>query len=255
MGVTNLSRVIRRRERETRHSVGEALRRLREDAGLSQSAVARAAGIDRSFLGRIESGERPSSVATLIAVSTVLGADLPIRPYPSTGPLIHDRSQAPMVEAVLRILHSRWNASPEVPLVHPARGVADLVLSDRPCTVVIEGEVQSHLRRLEQQLRWHREKELSLPSSDVWRLAADPARPPTTSRLLVLRSTRELRDLANTYEATLRAAYPSTCRSIHAALTTGDAPWPGAGILWVSVGAGGTRVMDLPPPGVRLGRR
>jgi transcriptional regulator with XRE-family HTH domain len=254
MGETNLQREIRRRERETRRATGSALLRLREDAGLSQALVARAAGIDRSFLGRIETGERRASIAVLTAVATVLGADLPVRPYPTTGPVIHDRTQAAMTEALLRALHPRWIATIEVPVYQPARGVADIVLTDQPPSVVIETEVQGQLRRLEQQVRWHREKEESLPSADLWRFVAQPGDPPATSRLMILRSTRELRDLANAFEATLRAAYPAPCRAVHAALTTGDAPWPGAGILWVSIDGTATRVLPGPPPGVRLGR-
>jgi transcriptional regulator with XRE-family HTH domain len=121
MGETNLQREIRRRERETRRATGNALLRLREDAGLSQALVARAAGIDRSFLGRIETGERRASIAVLTAVATVLGADLPVRPYPTTGPVIHDRTQAAMTEVLLRSLHPRWIATIEVPVYQPAR--------------------------------------------------------------------------------------------------------------------------------------
>ena len=40
-------------------SYGEIIRRGRERAGLSQRALARAAGVDCSGLARVESGERP----------------------------------------------------------------------------------------------------------------------------------------------------------------------------------------------------
>ncbi len=254
MGETSLQREIRRRERETRRATGSALLRLRVDAGLSQALVARAAGIDRSFLGRIETGERRASIAVLTAIATVLGADLPVRPYPTTGPRIHDRTQAAMTEALLRVLHPRWIATPEVPVHQPARGVVDVVLTDVGPSVVIETEVQSQLRRLEQQVRWHREKEESLPSSELWRFVTGQGAAPVTSRLLLLRSTKDLRDLANAFETTLRAAYPASCRDVHAALTTSGASWPGAGILWVRVDGSATRVMADPPAGVRLGR-
>jgi hypothetical protein len=87
----------------------------------------------------------------------------------------------------------------------------------------------------------------------MWRLVATDAAPPT-SRLLVLRSTREMRDLVNRFEATLRAAYPARTVDVVLALTTGDAPWPGAGIIWMRVRGGRAELLPAPPRGVRLGR-
>ena len=196
-----------------RRSIGRALLELREDGGLSRTAVAGAAGIDRSFLGKVERGERSASLAALTAIATVLGADLSLRAYPTTGPRIRDHIQAAMVEALQRILHPRWTASPEVPVYRPSRGVIDLVLSDSCEPLVVASEMHSELRRLEQQMRWHREKEASLPSADLWGFATGDA-PAATSRLLVLRSTRSLRELTNTYAATLRAVYPARAADV-----------------------------------------
>ena len=236
-----------------RRSIGRALLELREDGGLTRTAVAGAAGIDRSFLGKVERGERSASLAALTAIATVLGADLSLRAYPTTGPRIRDHIQAAMVEALLRILHPRWTASPEVPVYRPSRGVIDLVLSDSCEPLVVASEMHSELRRLEQQMRWHREKEASLPSADLWGFATGDA-PAATSRLLVLRSTRSLRELANTYAATLRAVYPARAADVLEALMTGTRRWPGAGILWVRVEGSSAVVLDGPPRGVRFGR-
>ena len=252
MSDTRLQREIRARDLETRRRVGSAIRDLREDAALTRAAVAAAAGIDASFEGRIETGQRAASLTSLTAIATVLGADLSLKLYPTTGPRIRDRIQAVMVEAVLRVLHPRWTASPEVPVYRPARGVIDLVLTDRRSPVVLASEFHSEIRRLEQQVRWHREKEASLPSSDAWRFI-EPGEEPTTSRLLVVRSTRSLRDLAMTFEATLRAAYPAAAADVVAALV-GEGRWPGAGIAWVRVDGGHGELLDAPPRRVRLGR-
>ena len=98
-------------------------------------------------------------------MSTVLGADLSVKFYPLTGPLIRDHIQAAMVESFIGALDSRrWAASPEVPVYRPSRGVIDLVVGRRE-PLVIASEFNSELRRLEQQVRWHREKEESLPIS------------------------------------------------------------------------------------------
>jgi hypothetical protein len=75
-----------------------------------------------------------------------------------------------------------------------------------------------------------------------------------TSRLLVLRSTAKLRHTASAFESTLRAAYPARTADVVEALTTADAPWPGAGIVWVWLDGKDTRLLEGPPRGVRLGR-
>ena len=253
MGETKLQRDIRVRDVDVRRMIGRAVRDLREDAALTRAAVAESAGIDASFLGRIECGSREPSLSTLTALATVLGADLSVRLVPTTGPRIRDRIQAPMVESLVRVVHARWRPMPEVPVTRPARGVIDLVLADRATPLLVASEMQSELRRLEQQIRWHREKEASLPSSAAWREAARGDEP-ATSRLLVLRSTRQLRELATSYEATLRAAYPARTRDVLDALI-GPAPvWPGAGIVWMRVESGRAELLDGPPRGVRLGR-
>lgn len=256
MGETRLQREARHKEVEARRSIGMGLRDLRVDAGLTLVAVAAAAGIDPTYLARIERGERHASLAVLTVVAVVLGADLSIKAYPNTGPRIRDRHQAPMVEAVLRIAHPRWTGDPEVLVHRPARGVIDVALVDRRARLVVASEFQSGIQRLEQQVRWHREKEASLPSADLWGFlaAGDDGAVPATSRLLVLRSTRSTRELANRFEATLRAAYPARAADVVAAITSRDAPWPGAGIAWMRVAGGRAELLDGPPRGVRLGR-
>jgi transcriptional regulator with XRE-family HTH domain len=253
MGETKLQLQARQTSVETQRAIGRGLRDLRTDAGLSIAAVAREVGIDRSFLSRIERGDRAAGVAVLTGIATVLGADLSVRAYPNTGPRIRDRFQAPMVEALIRAVDDRWIADPEVVVVHPARGVIDLVLTDRTRPLLVASEIQSEVRRLEQQIRWHREKELSLPSADLWWFA-NPDGGAATSRMLVLRSTTATRELANRYTATLRAAYPARTRELIAALLTHDAPWPGPGIAWMRVEGGVARLLDGPPRGVGLGR-
>ena len=235
-----------------RRSVGESLRRLREDAGLSQAAVARAAGIDPSYLRLIEAGVRTPSFEVLAALAAVLGAEAGLRLFPNSGAMLHDRTQAPMEEGLLTVLHSRWAPSPEVVVTRPARGVIDVVLGEPDERLLVASEINGQLRRLEQQIRWHREKELSLPSSELWSFAAAGGTP-TTSRLLVLRSTRTLRDLAVTFEATLHAAYPARTADLVASLT-GSAPWPGPGIVWMWVEGRRAQLMEGPPRGVHLGR-
>jgi transcriptional regulator with XRE-family HTH domain len=252
MGETRLQRDARVREVEIRRAIGSSLRDLRTDAGLTIAAVANAAGIDPTFLSRIERGDRAASVGTLVTTGAVLGADLSVRLFPSSGPRIRDRFQAPMIEAFLRELHARWIRDPEVIVTKPSHGVIDLLLLDMRQRLAVASEFQSEVRRLEQQVRWHREKAAALPSSDVWPLlAAEDA--PAVSRLLVLRSTRSTRELVDRFGSTLGAAYPARAADALASLTAAEA-WPGPAIVWMRVEGGRARLIDGVPRGVRFGR-
>jgi transcriptional regulator with XRE-family HTH domain len=252
-GTTRLRQEAERRARAIVRSVGDEFRVAREDANLSQRQVAQAAGLSQSHLAEIEAGTTEPSISMIVAVAAALGGDASLRFFPGTGPTLRDRIQAPMVEAVLRILHPRWSRFPELPVRHPVKGVIDLVLVDPAASLLVATEFHSQLRRLEQQIRWARDKADALGSTSIGKLALRSEEQPITSRLLVLRSTRATRSLATEFESTLAAAYPASTSDVVASLT-GDSPWPGAGIVWVRLDGRRTHVMPTPPPGVRLGR-
>ena len=232
-----------------RSTIGTDLRRLRLDAGLSLARVAEASGISRSLLNEIELSSADSSLPTLVEIADALGADLSIRFYPNTGPLVRDHIQARIMEELLRIAHPRWKRFTEVPVYRPARGRIDAVFHDPVAAVVVATEVHSQIRRLEQQLGWANLKAESLPSADFWRHLD---REPTIGRLLVLRSTRATRERARRFESTLRAAYPAPAADVFCALA-GDREWPGNGLLWADVTRDSVRILDRPPRGINLG--
>ena len=211
--------------------------------------MADAAGIDFGFLAQVERGVREPSISALAAIAEALGADLSVRLYPNTGPLVRDNIQARIVEELLRIAHTRWRRYTEVPVYRPARGRVDTVLHDPVASVIVASEVHSQLKRLEQQLGWARMKAESLPSADFWRFTDGP----TVGQLLVIRSTRATRELARRFEATLASAYPASVAEVFAALT-GAGTWPGDGLLWTDVNGDAVRILDRPPRGVGLGR-
>lgn len=230
---------------------GEDVRQMRLDAGLSLSEVARAVGVDRSHLGRIETGVARPSLEVLVGIGVALGADASLRYFPGSGPRLHDRFQAPMIEIVLRELDARWRPDVEVTVAHPARGIIDLVLHDQIAPVSVSSEAHSDLQRLEQQLRWSAEK-----TDGLRRKLADesPDQEREVSRLLILRSTVRTRELARQYRATFEAAYPARTADVIRALTTPDGPWPGSGIVWVHLHGRTASLLRFPPPGVELGR-
>ena len=254
-GSTTLARTSARTAngRRTHKVVTTALAdldRLRLDAGLSLRRLARAAQIDPGYLSQILAGQRQPSVAVLVAIASTLGADISIRAYPTTGPRIHDRIQARIVEELLRIASAEWDATLEVAVHRPARGFIDVVFDSQALATIVTTEVQSRIDRLEQRLRWAQEKAASLPSADLWPFLAGER---SISRLLVLRSTSANRELARRFETTMRTAYPAKAADIHASLTKGT-PWPGAGILWADVSGDRVRILEAPPRGVPVGR-
>lgn len=65
------------RPRSDRHlAFGLALRAAREPTGLSQEALADAAGLDRTYLSGIERGERNPSLSALFRLTDALNVPL-----------------------------------------------------------------------------------------------------------------------------------------------------------------------------------
>jgi transcriptional regulator with XRE-family HTH domain len=228
---------VRRLVNKANHQLGEAIGCLRSDAGLSRLRVAQAAGIDDTYLGRIEDGDARPSTETLVRIGLVLGADLSVRLYPNTGPAIRDRHSAPMLELLLGARHPRWGAFTEVNVHRPARGRIDLVLHDPREGIVVAHELQSELRRIEQLTGWHASKAESLPSWTGWTQLGDAG---TISRAIIVRRTRATRRTADDFARQLRVAYPAHPDDAIEALT-GTARWPGAALIWVHVDGGRAR--------------
>jgi len=70
------SRERRADPKQTAETFGERLGRLREDAGLSQSALARRVGVSQSAVSQMESGERSPSYGMLIQLADALGVSI-----------------------------------------------------------------------------------------------------------------------------------------------------------------------------------
>jgi transcriptional regulator with XRE-family HTH domain len=247
-------RLVARRTGDLRRALGQEIRRLASDAGVSLRAVSRESGVDSGHLTRIVRGDVEASLSTLVAIGEALGADLGVHLYPNAGSPIRDRHQAAITDALLAIVDAtRWIGTPEVLVRRPVRGWVDLALHDQGAALLVATEIESLIRRLEQLLRWHQEKVDALPSSKLWPFVTADG-PVTTSRLLVIRSTVTNRQIAIEHEPLLRAAFPGPTEVARAALT-GSGPWPGPAILWADVRNGHATIRAGPPRGVRLGRQ
>ena len=213
---------------------------MREDSGLTRAALADAAGVDATYLTRLEDGLANPTFTTYARLSAALGADFGAHLYPNTGPAIRDRHQARILEWLLEQCHSRWSRYSEVAVRRPARGWIDLVPHDAAAACVLATEIQSSLGRLEQLIRWSGEKAASLPSWDRYTQLGPVA---TTSSLLIVRSTRTTRAIGRQFARQLEIAYPAHPDDAIEAIT-GMRPWPGPALIWV----------DLRPDAIRFVR-
>lgn len=229
MALTRLQAQAIRRGAELTRSMADDIRRLREDAGVSQRQLQLVSGVDQSVISRIESGTLRPTLETYTRLAAGLGGDLALRLYPNTGPAIRDRHQAPIVEALVAALDRRWSAYPEVGVRQPVRGWIDLVLADRVAAVLVAVEVESTMRRFEQTIRWATAKSESVASTTAWPFGI--AGQVTVGKLLVVRDTASKRHVLALTTATLRAAYPGDAWQALSALR-GEASWPGAAVLW-----------------------
>ncbi len=59
---------------DANRALGEAIRAIRRERGLTQEGFASVAGIDRSYYGALERGEFNMTVDTLVTVAHALGA-------------------------------------------------------------------------------------------------------------------------------------------------------------------------------------
>jgi transcriptional regulator with XRE-family HTH domain len=253
VGETKLDRRIRRRQDEARRGIAAELRRVLETEGMSMRALGLAIGVNPSHLSRVLGGAAAISHDALVAVATGLGYDVSVRLFETVGPRVRDRIQARMIEALLAALNPRWLARLEVAVYRPVRGVIDLVLQDRETWDLVAGEGHGELRSVEQQLRWAGQKADALPSAVGWPWTTAAPASPSIGRLLVLRSCAANHRLVASLPETFRTAYPDSTEAAVAALRSGDRPWPGAAILWVSIDGAATRLLDTTPRAVLVG--
>ena len=73
MGVPNLTQ---QRQHPALIALGEAIRRVRLKQEISQEKLALMAGVDRSYVGRVERGDNNVAVLTLLKIAQALDVSL-----------------------------------------------------------------------------------------------------------------------------------------------------------------------------------
>jgi y4mF family transcriptional regulator len=63
-------------ENDDLKTLGERIRQMRKDRGLTQESLADKAGIDRSYIGGVERGERNLTFSMLCQICEALGCDV-----------------------------------------------------------------------------------------------------------------------------------------------------------------------------------
>ncbi len=211
---------------------GEEFRLMRLRTGVSQAAVARAIGVDRATICRMEAGRATVADQIRARAVAVLGADFRLGIYPDAAPLIHDAAHARMVEALLRLRHPSWHARVEAPVPGPGRRSTDLRLDRGGVTVLLE--VETHVHALEAIIREGEDKRSAVAGDTAPATDGEPG--PRVHVVLVLPPTRHHRSLVAEHPGTIKAAFPASSADIRSALTSTDMPWPGDGILWLGAG-------------------
>lgn len=226
--MTTLRRAIYEGDRQLRRAAvrfGEEFRELRLASGLSQAAVARAIGVSRSVICRMEAGDEEVAAFIRARAAAVVGAEFRLGLYPSGPALIRDAAQASLVERVLTMRHPSWRATVEAPLPGPGRRSTDLRLERLDEIVLMEAETR--IRALEAIVRECQAKRAAVAETGTGR---------RVHVVLVLPPTRHHRALVRAHPETIRAAFPVPSEELERALRGGAGPWPGDGILWMTRG-------------------
>ncbi len=176
-------------------------------AGISQDALAAAAGVSKAEISRIERGEAPW--LTVVDASTLLGIvglELWARAYPA-GPPLRDRGHLRLLSDFDLRLPARVGRVREWPIPIPGdQRAIDLLLTGLPVLVGVEAEtVLDDLQALEREIR------LKQRDGRLDRII-----------LLVRGSHRNRRILAQA--DALRQAFPLSTRAVMAALARRDDP-------------------------------
>ena len=237
-GVSRLA--LREGDRQLRSTVarfGDEIRQLRLRAGLSQAVVARAIGVDRSVVCRLEAGDPAVGLRLRARVAVVVGGDLRLVCYGGGTPILLDTAHARLIQGLLELSHPGWAVTIEAPVPGPGRRSSDVRLARGADIVLIE--VETRVRSLEAIIRECQGKR------------ADVAAQSVGSRVhivLALPRTRHHQAIVRAHPTILATAFPIASSQLEAAMISVDGHWPGDGVLWLATSSRGRRRPRAPGP-------
>ena len=224
-----------RQLRRTCTRFGDEFQEVRLRAGLSQAAVARAVGVARSVICRMEHGDRDVSPRIRARAAAVLGADFASRstrkrPRSSTMPRMRISSRRCSPLAILA-----GEPRSKSPVPGPGRRSTDIRFDHRLDAVLVE--VESRIRSFEAIIRECADKRAAVAQV----LGPDHR----VHVALVLPPTRHHKALIAAHPRIVATAFPVSHANLELALSDPVAPWPGDGILWMAKSRESTRVPGL----------
>lgn len=203
-----------RRGRQHLVTLGAEIRAAREGAGLSQIAVARAAGMSHAEVSRIERGAAPwLNIVEASELCAVVGLDLWLRAYAGGDPL-RDAGHVALLRRFLAPVGPSLRIRTEVPLSRVGDQRAwDATISDGRETVGVEAET-----RLRDAQSFERRVALKRRDGEIDRV------------VIVLADSRANRSALHSIRSTWRTDYPLDTDEILGALTLGRLP-PAGGVV------------------------
>jgi transcriptional regulator with XRE-family HTH domain len=188
--------------------LGQELRALRRQAGLSQRWLAAQVEVDHSVISRIEAGAGMATSLDLYArLFAVLGGKLSVKVYPEADPM-RDEAHLRLIERLIRLLHAVIRVRREVPLGVPNDLRAwDLLLTAGGRRAAVEAEmVLDDLQALE--------RKIALKQQDG----------EIEVVILLIADTKRNRRILAAHREALRARFPLDTRAALAVLRTGQIP-------------------------------
>ncbi len=223
----------RRAARRSPAEVAGDLRSTRLALGLSQSTVAAAAGISRSYAGRLERSEIVApNVDHLASMAATLGLRLRFALYPDGEP-VRDRVQLQLLERLRGRIHPTiaWRTEVPIPVPDDRRAWDAVAMADDGWTGI---EAISRLRVVDATLRSVNQK-----------LRDDPR---IVRVVLAIADTVRNRAALRSAITAVRADYPLDTRTVLSAWGAGQSP-PLSGIVLIRLpGPRGARAPMTRPP-------
>jgi transcriptional regulator with XRE-family HTH domain len=97
--------------------LGQRIRTRRRELGMSQEGLAHEAGLDRSYVGRIERGEHNLTFVSLVRLARAMGCD--VATLTDAIPLIHQRQCGVRNHRLTRSYENRTHRNSYLHSTHP----------------------------------------------------------------------------------------------------------------------------------------